>query len=93
MGDFVLAIDQGTTGSTVALMDSRGKLRASVNHEFPQIYEKDATRQEELEQVGFFVIRFSNKKVLTEMEHVKFAISQCVQEREELLGLKQCWGD
>ena len=38
MGKFVLAIDQGTTGSTVALMDARGKLRASANFEFPQIY-------------------------------------------------------
>jgi glycerol kinase len=38
MGNFVLAIDQGTTGSTVALMDSSGKLCASVNYEFPQIY-------------------------------------------------------
>ena len=38
MGQFVLAIDQGTTGSTVALMDARGKLQASVNFEFPQIY-------------------------------------------------------
>lgn len=38
MGKFVLAIDQGTTGSTVALMDARGKLRASVNFEFPQHY-------------------------------------------------------
>lgn len=38
MGRFVLAIDQGTTGSTVALMDARGKLRASVNNEFPQLY-------------------------------------------------------
>lgn len=38
MADFVLAIDQGTTGSTVALMDSRGEVRASVNCEFPQIY-------------------------------------------------------
>ncbi len=38
MADFILAIDQGTTGSTVALMDARGKLRASINHEFPQIY-------------------------------------------------------
>ena len=38
MGRFVLAIDQGTTGSTVALMDARGRLRASVNFEFPQIY-------------------------------------------------------
>lgn len=38
MAEFVLAIDQGTTGSTVALMDSAGKLRASVNREFPQLY-------------------------------------------------------
>lgn len=38
MAKFVLAIDQGTTGSTVALMDARGRLRASVNHEFPQLY-------------------------------------------------------
>jgi glycerol kinase len=38
VAQFVLAIDQGTTGSTVALMDAHGKLRASVNFEFPQIY-------------------------------------------------------
>jgi len=38
MAKFVLAIDQGTTGSTVALMDARGTVRASVNYEFPQIY-------------------------------------------------------
>ena len=38
MANFVLAIDQGTTGTTVALMDARGTLRASVNSEFPQVY-------------------------------------------------------
>lgn len=38
MAEFVLAIDQGTTGSTVALMDGHGELLASVNHEFPQLY-------------------------------------------------------
>jgi glycerol kinase len=38
VGQYVLAIDQGTTGSTVALMDARGKLHSSVNVEFPQIY-------------------------------------------------------
>lgn len=38
MADYILAIDQGTTGSTVALMDGRGKLCAAVNFEFPQIY-------------------------------------------------------
>ena len=40
MAQFILAIDQGTTGTTVALMDARGKLRESVNYEFPQIYPK-----------------------------------------------------
>lgn len=38
MTDVILAIDQGTTGTTVALMDARGRLLGSVNHEFPQIY-------------------------------------------------------
>jgi glycerol kinase len=38
MGAFILAIDQGTTGTTVALMDDRGQLRCSVTIEFPQHY-------------------------------------------------------
>ena len=36
----ILAIDQGTTGTTVAVMNVRGNLLGSVNHEFPQIYPK-----------------------------------------------------
>ena len=36
----ILAIDQGTTGTTVAVMNSRGALLGSVNYEFPQIYPK-----------------------------------------------------
>lgn len=40
MPDFVLAIDQGTTGSTVALVDAQGQLCASVNIEFAQHYPK-----------------------------------------------------
>ena len=38
MAAFILAIDQGTTGSTVALVDAQGQLCASVNVEFPQHY-------------------------------------------------------
>lgn len=36
----ILAIDQGTTGTTVAVMNARGNLLGSVNHEFLQIYPK-----------------------------------------------------
>ncbi len=38
MSGVILAVDQGTTGTTVALMDDRGRLLGSVNNEFPQIY-------------------------------------------------------
>lgn len=34
----ILAIDQGTTGTTVAVMNTRGAVLGSVNFEFPQIY-------------------------------------------------------
>ncbi len=38
MAAYILAIDQGTTGTTVALVDRRGRLRGKVNFEFPQIF-------------------------------------------------------
>jgi glycerol kinase len=40
MSDIILAIDQGTTGSTAVLIDSDLKVLAAVNEEFPQIYPK-----------------------------------------------------
>ena len=36
----ILATDQGTTGTTVAVMNTSGALLGSVNCEFPQIYPK-----------------------------------------------------
>ncbi|EED32749.1 glycerol kinase [gamma proteobacterium NOR5-3] len=51
MADFILAIDQGTTGSTVALVDSQGKLRASINVEFPQIFPKPGWVEHEPEAI------------------------------------------
>lgn len=38
MAKFVLAIDEGTTGATAALMDESGVIRAKANLEFPQLY-------------------------------------------------------
>lgn len=40
MPAYVLAIDQGTTGTTLALIDDRGCIVGSVNREFPQVYPK-----------------------------------------------------
>ena len=47
----ILAIDQGTTGSTVALVDTRGRLKASVNNEFPQIYPRPGWVEHHAEEI------------------------------------------
>jgi glycerol kinase len=38
MEKFILAIDQGTTGTTVCVLNHQAKMLATVNHEHPQIY-------------------------------------------------------
>ena len=38
MGDFIMAIDQGTTGSRVMIVDKVGKIVSSAYSEFEQIY-------------------------------------------------------
>lgn len=40
MAQYILAIDQGTTGSTVSLRDSSGHIKAQVDKDFPQIFPK-----------------------------------------------------
>jgi glycerol kinase len=57
MTDFILAIDQGTTGSTVALMDDRGHLRANVNHEFPQVYPQPGWVEHRPEEIWASVVK------------------------------------
>ena len=50
MSDFVLAIDQGTTGSTILVFDRAGEIKGRAYSEFPQIFpqpgwvEHDASR-------------------------------------------------
>jgi glycerol kinase len=79
MGKFVLAIDQGTTGSTVALMDARGKLRASVNYEFPQIYPQPGWVEHRpadiWESVGKAIRAIFRKKICKPTEIVAIGIT------------------
>jgi len=53
----ILAIDQGTTGTTVAVMNIRGELLGSVNHEFPQIYPKPGWVEHDPEAIWSSVIK------------------------------------
>ena len=57
MSDLVLAIDQGTTGSTIALMDADGGLLTSINHEFPQIFPKPGWVEHDPESIWESVLK------------------------------------
>src|SRR5512144_101585 len=47
----VLAIDQGTTGTTVLILDRRLAVRAKVNEEFRQIFPKPGWVEHDLEDI------------------------------------------
>jgi len=50
-GTHVLAIDQGTTGTTVLVLDKRLGVRAKVNQEFRQIFPKPGWVEHDLEDI------------------------------------------
>ncbi|MEQ8767258.1 MAG: glycerol kinase GlpK [Planctomycetota bacterium] len=47
----ILAIDQGTTGSTALVLDDRGQIRGRATREFPQHYPKPGWVEHDLEQI------------------------------------------
>ncbi|EED35180.1 glycerol kinase [Luminiphilus syltensis NOR5-1B] len=57
MPKVILAIDQGTTGTTVAMMDTGGNLLASVNREFPQRYPKPGWVEHNPEDIWMSVLK------------------------------------
>ena len=57
MASFVLAIDQGTTGTTAALMDENGRVRAKANAEFAQMYPKPGWVEHSPDDIWKSVVR------------------------------------
>jgi glycerol kinase len=51
MASHVLAIDQGTTGTTVLVLDKRLALRAKVNQEFRQLFPKPGWVEHDLDDI------------------------------------------
>lgn len=57
MKDLLLAIDQGTTGTTVLILDSTLNVLARENHEFPQHYPKPGWVEHDPEEIWQSVLR------------------------------------
>lgn len=57
MKRLILAIDQGTTGTTVCLLDAKARVMAAVNHEHPQYYPKPGWVEHDPETIWRSVVR------------------------------------
>jgi glycerol kinase len=51
MASYVLAIDQGTTGTTVLIVDRQLALRAKVNQEFRQVFPRPGWVEHDLDEI------------------------------------------
>src|SRR5512139_3783518 len=57
MAQHLLAIDQGTTGSTVVVLSPEGELIAKANREFPQHFPKPGWVEHDPDQIWASVLQ------------------------------------
>src|SRR3989338_1221539 len=69
---YVLAIDQGTTGTTALLVNSKIKVLAKVNHEFKQYYPKPGWVEHDAEEIWQVTV----KTILQVIQKSKIKTSQ-----------------
>src|SRR3984957_13976918 len=65
MADLILAIDQGTTGTTVFVIDARGKIRGRAYREIRQFYPRPGWVEHDPEEIYRSAVTLS-KKALTD---------------------------
>jgi glycerol kinase len=63
MAEYVLAIDQGTTGTTVLLFDGRGRIRARAYSEIRQYYPRPGWVEHDADQIYRAVIRLCREAI------------------------------
>lgn len=64
MKDLILAIDQGTTGTTVLVLDSQLNLLAKKNNEFPQYYPQPGWVEHDSDEIWESTIKTMDQAIL-----------------------------
>ncbi len=79
--DFILAIDQGTTGTRSILYDRRGRAAAAAYEEFPQYFPKPGWVEHDLDEIWRSVQR-TVQAVLTRVPSASIAAIGIANQRE-----------
>jgi len=83
MPEFVLAIDQGTTGTTVLLLNGRGRIRARAYGEIRQHYPRPGWVEHDADEIYRSVIRLSQRAIAdSKIEAAEIASIGITNQRE-----------
>ncbi|MCA9603923.1 MAG: glycerol kinase, partial [Myxococcales bacterium] len=74
MGEYILAIDQGTTGSTAVVVSRTGSILGKVNREFPQHYPKPGWVEHDLADIWTSV----EASIEAALEVAKVSPKECI---------------
>ena len=83
MKKYILAIDQGTTGSRCFIFDSRGQVIASAYQEFPQYFPKPGWVEHDANQIWASVVAVIRKSILSSKINPKDILSIGITNQRE----------
>ncbi len=83
MSDLVMAIDQGTTGTTVLILDHKLNVLAKCNREFTQHYPKPGWVEHDLEEIWSCTVKTIQEAIIaSEVDATRIAAIGITNQRE-----------
>ena len=93
MAQYILAIDQGTTGSTVSIMNTSGHVVAKADQDFPQIFPQPGWVEHNPEEIWQSVVKSLQKALTIAQIRASSVIAIGVtNQRETVLGWDRSTG-
>lgn len=93
MKDLLLAIDQGTTGTTAMVIDRHLNVLAKINHEFPQYFPKPGWVEHDAQEIWASTIKSIRDVIeLAKVDVQRIAALGITNQRETVVLWDRCTG-
>jgi glycerol kinase len=91
---YIMAIDQGTTGSTVAIINTAGRVLASADQDFPQIYPRPGWVEHNVEEIWQTVKQSAEKALAASgVKPIQVAAVGITNQRETVVAWRKSTGE
>ncbi|MCC6138772.1 MAG: glycerol kinase GlpK [Bdellovibrionaceae bacterium] len=93
MSHYILAIDQGTTGSTVSIIDPNGRVKTKVDRDFPQHFPKPGWVEHDPEDIWDSVLYCIRTALeATQIDSSRIAAIGITNQRETVMAWERATG-